>query len=144
MTIPFADACSEVESVLDLLGHYFDGLHHSDTDLLAEVFHPTALYATVTDGTLVRWSMAEYLPVVATRDSPASRGEVRTDAVESIEFAGPVTALARVTCSIGEKHYIDLLTLVRLDGRWWIMSKVFHFDVVPTPTLMVEEVACRT
>jgi Putative lumazine-binding len=48
----------------------------------------------------------------------------------SIEFAGPVTALARVRCSTGAKHYLDLLTLVRLDGRWWIMSKVCHYDLV--------------
>ncbi len=144
MTITFAGAGQEVEAVLDLLERYFDGLHHSDADLLAEVFHPTALYATVADGSLVRWSMADYLPVVATRESPASRAEVRTDAIESIEFAGPVTALARVTCSIGEKHFIDLLTLVRLDGRWSIMSKVFHFDVVPAPAQAGEAVVCRT
>jgi Putative lumazine-binding len=144
MTIAFAGARSEVDAVLDLLERYFDGLHHSDADLLAEVFHPTALYATVAEGTLVRWSMAEYLPVVAARESPASRGDTRTDSIESIEFAGPVTALARVTCSIGEKHYIDLLTLVRLDGRWWVMSKVFHFDVVPAPTMASEGDECRT
>ena len=45
---------------------------------------------------------------------------------------GPVTALARVECSIGPKHFIDLLTLVHVDGRWQILAKVFHFDLEPT------------
>ncbi|MBA8905093.1 hypothetical protein HNQ95_000861 [Aminobacter ciceronei] len=47
----------------------------------------------------------------------------------SIEFAGPVTAFAKLNCAIGRKHFTDFLTLVKLDGRWQIMSKVFHFDL---------------
>jgi Tautomerase enzyme/Putative lumazine-binding len=57
-------------------------------------------------------SMEEYLPIVAARESPESRGEARTDAIESIEFAGPVTSLARVRCSIGPKCFTDLLVEV--------------------------------
>ena len=38
----------------------------------------------------------------------------------SIELVGPVTALARLQCSIAPKHFIDLLTLLWLDGRWQI------------------------
>jgi len=48
----------------------------------------------------------------------------------SIEFAGPVTAFARVECAIAPRFFTDFLTLVQLDGRWQIVSKVFHFDVV--------------
>ena len=76
--------------------------------------------------------MAEYLPIVAAREAPSSRGEARTDAIESIEFAGPATALARVRCSIGPKRFTDLLTLVHTDGRWQIIAKVFHVDPAPT------------
>ncbi|MDO9174872.1 MAG: nuclear transport factor 2 family protein, partial [Actinomycetota bacterium] len=50
-------------------------------------------------------------------------------AVESIEFAGPNTAMARVRCSIGPKHFTDLLTLLRIDGRWWVIAKVFSFEL---------------
>ena len=53
----------------------------------------------------------------------------RTDRVLSIELVGPVTALARLQCSIAPKHFIDLLTLLWLDGRWQIVSKVFHYDI---------------
>jgi len=112
-----------------VLGDYFEGLYRSDTTILARVFHPRALYACATDGTLLRLDMGEYFPVVDKRPSPASRGEKRNDRILSIEFAGPVTAFARVECSIGEKFFTDLLTFVFLDGRWQIMAKVFHFDV---------------
>jgi len=111
------------------LGEYFDGLYHSDTKILRRVFHPKALYACATDGTLLQLGMDEYFPVVDKRPSPASRNEKRNDRILSIEFAGPVTALARVECSIGPKFFTDLLTFVFLDGRWQIMAKVFHYDL---------------
>ena len=101
MSVAYPDSGTALHEVYELLGRYFDALHHSDADALAAIFHPSAVYATATGGALVRWSMEEYFPVVAERESPASRGEARTDAIESVEFAGPVTALARVRCSIG-------------------------------------------
>lgn len=116
-------------AVVEVLSRYFDGLHHSDTSILKDVFHPDAIYACATDGSLLRMGMDEYFPVVDKRPSPASRGEARTDRILSIEFAGPVTAIAKVNCSIAPKHFTDLLSLIFLDGRWQIIAKVFHYDL---------------
>lgn len=110
------------------MSDYFEGLYRSDSTILRKVFHPSALYACASDGTLLTLRMDEYFPIIDKRPSPASRNDPRTDRIISIEFAGPVTALARVECSILPKHFIDLLTLIRLDGRWQIISKVFHFE----------------
>lgn len=123
---PGAKATAEITR---LLTRYLDGLHHSDAALLADVFHPRAVYACATDGSLVHMEMQEYLPMVETRPSPASRGEARQDRIESIELIGPVTALARVACAIGPKRFTDLLSLVQLDGRWQIIAKVFHYEL---------------
>jgi hypothetical protein len=117
------------DAVVEVLKKYFDGLYNGDTKILRNVFHPAALYACATDGTLLTLTMAEYFPVVDERVSPASRGDVRTDHILSIEFAGPVTALARVECSIAPKNFTDLLTLVYVDQRWQIISKVFHYEL---------------
>jgi hypothetical protein len=122
---------SDFTKILIVLNDYFDGLYHSDTRLLANVFHPNALYATATEGELLCLDMAKYFPIVDNRPSPASRNEVRNDRVISIEFAGPVTALARVECSLDSKFFTDLLTMIHLDGRWQIIAKVFHFDLKP-------------
>jgi len=116
-------------AVVEVLAGYFDGLHHSDTQRLRQVFHVAALYASATEGTLRHLAMAEYFPVVAARPSPASLGQSRADRVLRIEFAGPVTALAVVECRIAPKRFTDLLTLVFVDGRWQIISKVFHFEL---------------
>lgn len=123
-------AVSEFTGVTATLQTYFDGLYHSDTGRLAQVFHPQAIYCCATEGALLHRSMAEYFPIVDQRPSPASRGQARRDRILSIEFAGPVTAFARVECAIAPRFFTDFLTLVQLDGRWQIVSKVFHFDVV--------------
>ena len=113
--------------ITGVLGLYFDGLYHSDTTRLARVFHPRAHYVSVTDGTLLYRDMAEYFAVVDARVSPASRGEPRRDEIVSVDFAGPATARAVLRCVIGTLHFTDFLTLIHLDGRWQVMSKVFHY-----------------
>lgn len=118
---------ADFAAVSAVLAEYFDGLHHSDTARLRRVFHSEAHYFCATDGTLLHLDMGQYFPVVDARPSPASQGHARTDRILAIEFAGPVTALAKVECSIPPKHFIDLLTLVKLEGRWQIVSKVFHY-----------------
>lgn len=118
-------------TVIAVLHNYFDGLYRSDVDILRNVFHPAALYASATDGTLMLLHMDEYFALVEKRPSPESRGEARTDRILAIEFAGPVTALARVECAIRPRHFIDLLTLILVDGRWQIISKVFHYTWEP-------------
>ena len=94
------------------LTDYFDGLYYSDATRLARVFHPKAHYVCASEGALTHLTMDEYLPMVARRPSPASRGEARSDLIVSIEFAGPVTAMVRVECSIGPKFFTDLLSFV--------------------------------
>lgn len=118
-------------TVVAVLERYFDGLYQSDTGILKQVFHPKALYATATDGTLLELDMDRYFPIVDKRPSPESRGEARADRILSIEFVGPVTALAKVQCAIAEKAFTDLLSLVFVDGRWQIIAKVFHYDIKP-------------
>jgi len=117
---------TEFATVTGVLETYFDGLYHADTERLGIAFHTKAIYATADETPLLYRTMDEYFPVVAKRVSPASRDDPRRDVIESIEFAGENTAFTRVRCSIGTKDFIDFLTLVRTDGAWRIMAKIFQ------------------
>jgi hypothetical protein len=114
----FQDICA-------LLQDYFDALYFCDVEKLERVFHPQAIYATA-DETPLLYRTAEYVPVVAARQSPASRNEARRDHIDAIDIAGDNTAVARVRCSIGSRDFVDFLTLVRTDGQWRIIAKVFQ------------------
>lgn len=117
---------SAFDAVNEVLATYFDGLYHCDTRQLAAVFHPSAIYATADETPFLFRNMEGYFAVVEARQSPASRNEGRRDAVDAIEFAGDNTAFARVRCSIEARDFVDFLTLVRTNGQWRILAKVFQ------------------
>jgi len=117
---------SDFNGVTETLKIYFDALYYCDRDKLAVAFHPQAIYATADETPLLYRTMGEYFPIVAARESGASRGQARRDIVDGIEFAGENTAFARVRCSIGQRSFVDLLTLVREANRWRIIAKVFQ------------------
>jgi len=120
---------TDYEAVVAVMASYFDGLHHSDTSRLRQVFHREAHYACASDGSLLHLTMDDYFAVVDKRPSPASRGEARSDRIVAIEFGGPAMAFVKAECAIAPKAFIDFLTLLKLDGRWQIISKVFHYEI---------------
>jgi len=113
-------------AVHDLLDKYFDTLYYCDLEKFDAIFHPQAIYATADETPLLYRDMSAYRKVIAQRHSPASRSEQRRDFIDAIEFAGDNTALARVRCSIGERDFVDLLSLVQTEGRWSIIAKIFQ------------------
>lgn len=121
---------NERAAIDNLLRRYFDALYHSDAVAIEQIFHPRAIYATADEEPPLYRSMSEYVPVIAARQSPKSRGEPRRDIVDSVELAGENTALARVRCTIGDRSFVDFLSLVRDNGKWRIIAKVFQ--IVPS------------
>jgi hypothetical protein len=120
------------DEVTGVLRTYFDALYTCDLALFERVFHPRALYATADEPALLVRGMAEYFAVVAGREPPARRGETRYDRIDAIRFAGANTAFAEVRCAMAGRDFVDFLTLVRVEGAWRIIAKVFHFT--PTAT----------
>ncbi|WP_299487254.1 nuclear transport factor 2 family protein [Acaryochloris sp. IP29b_bin.137] len=117
----------DYSAIFEVLSRYYDGLYRCDPKLLSTVFHPNAQYFTASDGELLHLDMDTYFPIVEQRTSPESSQESYEFSVDSIEFVGPVTAIARMRSSMLSKNYTDLLTLVWLEGGWKIITKVFHF-----------------
>src|SRR3546814_12333932 len=100
--------------VVAVLQTYFDGLHHSDTGRLRQVFHPRAHYVTATAGAAdgaapLHLTMAEYFPIVTARPSPASRAAARNDTLFPIEFPGQVTSITRRDYSLVPQFFPKLL-----------------------------------
>lgn len=113
-------------AVIDLMKRYYDGLYRCRKDILANVFHPQARYITASGEDVLNLDMETYFSIIDKRKSPESNGELHAYDIESIEFAGPVTAFARMRCFMLSKDYTDFLSLIRVDGKWVIISKVFH------------------
>lgn len=116
--------------IADLLKRYFDGLYHSDVECLSSVFHPKAFYSNTSNGQLEQLSMPSYFERVRNRKSPASLKQVRQDKVLFVDLIGKTTALAKVQCVIEPKFFTDFLSLLKVEGQWQIISKVFHYKLL--------------
>ncbi|MEP3247548.1 MAG: nuclear transport factor 2 family protein [Sneathiella sp.] len=115
--------------IQDLMERYYEGLYRCDTEILKTVFHPDAHYYTNTSDGLLHLDMPRYFKIIEQRVSPHSQNEPRLQEIEAIDLAGPATAMIRFRCRMMDTLYTDFLSLLKLDGKWWVMSK--SFDAVP-------------
>ena len=104
---------------------YFDGLHEGDADKLASVFHEASALTFEQDGKVVVWPRDQWLKIVRERASPKAGGLARDDAILSVDQSGPTTAFVKVRCQIPPRYFQDYLSLLKVDGRWRIVQKIF-------------------
>ncbi len=118
---------SDVADIEKVLRVYFDGLHEGDTKKLGEAFHPAShLYAADDQGKATDMPRADWFKMVEGRPSAKSKGSARADRIVSIDFSGPATAFAKVECQIPPRYFTDYLTLLKVEGRWQVISKAYH------------------
>jgi hypothetical protein len=116
------------QAITQTVQTYFDGLHEGDTAKLGSVFHPAShLFANV-EGELLDWSREHWFEVVNGRESAASQGLPRHDRIVSIDMSDDNTAIVTCECAIPPRYFTDFLTLIKIGGKWQIVSKSFRFD----------------
>ena len=108
---------------------YLDGLYEGDTEKLGRAFHPTCALTHVNEGQLVIVPRDEWFKAVNGRAKPKEAGLLRHDDVLSVDHLDDKTALVKLKCAIPPKYFTDLLSLLKIDGRWQIAQKVFTFEV---------------
>lgn len=121
---------SSYNEIAEALRQYFDGFYEGDTGKLRRIFHPNAHLYSAADGPLADDDMETVYARVAGRASPASRGETRLDRILSIDKSGPESALVKLQIAIGPKLFTDYLSLLKIDGRWQIISKTYTYQLL--------------
>ncbi len=125
--------------IAEALEDYFTGFYEGDVEALKKIFHSSAhLYAAMA-GPLTDRPMEQVYEGVRSRPSSASRGLDRFDRILSIDQSGPEAAIAKVQIALGDQLYTDFLNLLKLDGRWRIVSKVYTGE--PRPAAARREAA---
>ena len=104
---------------------YLDGFYNGDVDKLAQVFHPTSALTQSVDGTLQVISRDQWLDITRQRPSPASQGLPRCDEILSIDVVDDFTAHVKLKCAIPPRYFTDLLSLLKIDGRWQVVQKIY-------------------
>ena len=111
--------------IVTLLDNYFDVMHSQDMELFDKVFHKNCTLYGIVDGKSNLRPYDIYREAVANRESPASKGEARRDEILFVDQLNDNFALARVQLEMFGGVMQDYLNLVKLDGQWWIMAKMW-------------------
>lgn len=116
------------KEIAELLQRYYAGLFHGDVAALKQVFHPAAHYFTAAAGKFIHLDMPAYWRVLTERRTPAQNGDPYRLEILAIEFAGEAAARATLRCTMLDRIYTDLLSLIKTKDGWRVVSKVFDFE----------------
>ncbi len=103
-----------------LVSDYCDGLHYGDVAKLRAIFQADAYLKAPS----LRLSLDEWLGAVAIRPIPDKEGRPYNFKLLSIEIIKD-QAMVKLECPLFDHFYIDFLSLLKEDGRWLIVNKMF-------------------
>lgn len=104
--------------------YYFDGGKNRDSLALRKAFHPEARMLFAKDGRLEMVPIGEYIERVAgSRPKPGEVDRTRRR-VASVDVAGDA-AVAKLELQRPDMLITDYMSLLKVDGRWVIVSKIF-------------------
>lgn len=116
----------EIDNIQKALQFYFDVMYECDLEKFDWVFHPTSSLFTMKNGGFNLRPFALYRAEIATRTPPKSVSQPRVDEILQIGVLSPEIAFAQVRVRIFEKIFVDNLNLLKFEGRWMIVAKIFH------------------
>ena len=106
--------------IKDIVQAYFDGLHNGDVTMLTSIFHQDAWLKAPG----IRRSLNEWLTDVANRPVPAEQGHEFAFRLLSIDVVQD-QAMVKIQCPLFDFHYIDFLGLLKEQGQWLIVNKMY-------------------
>ena len=120
-TVPSEEfGASEFESVMAVVKDYFDGLHYGEVSKLRAIFHPDAFLKAPG----LRRSLEQWLDAVASRPIPEQQGQSYDFKILSIEVIKD-QAMVKLECPLFDHFYVDFLGLLKENGRWLIVNKMY-------------------
>ena len=96
-----------------------------DVEKLGSVFHPTSALTQSLDGELKVVPREEWFNAVRNRAAPKATGLERGDHILTIDLVGPSMALVKVKCQMPPRYFTDLLSVLKVDGKWVVAQNVF-------------------
>jgi len=109
-----------------MLSDYFDVMYTQDMEKFDRVFHTDVVLYSAQTGELNRRPYDVYRDAVVNRESPESKGEVRKDEILLIDEISDTAAMAKVQLQMFGGVMQDYLTLIYINGRWQIISKIWE------------------
>lgn len=119
---------AEEAAVRDALQHYLNGHATGLGSEHEKVFaHVTRLF-WIAGGELQTRTIAEY--IAGSPGKPAEDEAERRRRIAMVDVTGDA-AVARIELDYPRARVVDYMSLLKIDGEWRIVNKIFHVDPKP-------------
>jgi hypothetical protein len=108
--------------------YYFDGGKNRDSLTLRKAFHPEARMLFAREGKLVVVPIGEYITRVGSESLKPGEVDSTERKVVSVDVVGDA-AVAKLELKRPNAVLIDYMSLLKVDGRWLIVNKIFSRDM---------------
>ena len=116
----------ESEAVKKVIQNYIDGTYSADIGKLKGVFHEKAVMNGYLGPGLIMADPAPFLEDISSSPSMESNGDPYRAEIESIYVEGNVASVVLSESGFrGEASLVDFFHLIKTDGEWHIISKLF-------------------
>jgi hypothetical protein len=112
----------EEEAVRKAVGYYIQGHATGDPEYFRKAFSDKATLSWIKEGKLSQRTVADYIAGAPGKSAPDEAKRTRT--IEEVSITGNV-AVVRIALDSPETHIIDYLSLLKIEGEWKIVSKIF-------------------
>ncbi len=113
---------TESDAIAEVLRHYIDGAKSGRGDDMKPAFHEDATIFGYAGDDLFAGPIQK-LFAWSDQNGPATELKAR---IASIDVIGTAATVRLELDNLSGHRYTDLFTLLKVDGEWKIMNKVFH------------------
>lgn len=118
----------EDDGIRQAINFYIDGLREGSVETLKKAFHSEATMCGYFGETLMVTPIQGLYDFVSSNPAPAKTGEPFSASIAAFEVAGSIASAKIIEQSYQGHNFTTLFNLLKIDGRWWIVSKVFNID----------------
>ncbi len=121
---------NKTKELLTAVETYLDAIYFCDVEKLDAVFHQGSSLFDADGGKIFVDPIASFRADVASRPSPAGRGQKRVEEILCIDWLSPISACVKLRLQAHENVFVDHLAFVKGEDGWKIVSKVWHLEKV--------------
>ena len=112
----------------DIIQDYFMGYQQADTKLIQKVFHAETRLLSIDKDKLDITEMKDWLKNLDDRHlrGDIRKGVLRIESIDATEYA----ASAKLVITFPTFEFTDYLSLLKIDGKWLIVGKIYHFKEI--------------
>ncbi|TGX42542.1 nuclear transport factor 2 family protein [Sphingomonas naasensis] len=107
------------------VNHYLAGHITGSADEFRAAFHPKGMLYWNKDGAFAERTVTDF--IAGAPGKPAADEAQRRRSIESLDVTGNA-AMAKVVLDYPSVKFTDYLSLVKADGEWRIVNKIFNVE----------------